>query len=367
MNEFSVLIMCHRAIVEENAQYNVPRASTQRQRMIAGQSTLVPRPLRYLDQRTNYAEQLAGLGRIDEIAELVYDRLRTGPEVSFSAPSRALTLPEEANADYHSAITNGHFDALVLSPKNALVSRGSLEESSTIEEVLSAGNSDDDDLTTEIDYILNALNLSELSEEERKHIKLNEESSGRLLLGAPPRPTGNPAKSSGRAQEDERKPFFRSSPSKRQFHFIKEILPSQVPFDTLGLSRSILQLVDVAARLSIRTMDIYHDLRSQTGELAILSRRLIQYSQLLVAAGDIVRTSMSGPLQELGWQVVRESNEAVEMVEGLLKSVRISKTKRASRIALIRHGFKWDYVLRHRRVFSRNIPEAICGHRGIGC
>lgn len=174
-----------------------------------------------------------------------------------------------------------------------------------------------------INEYLRSLNLVELSEQEMEQVSQNESGLPPLLLNGPEdkpsevQPEENddsreqPQSSSAR-QRSRRKSRFR--PGMPSFGFGLD------PLSSLALAGNIIQFVDFAAKVSYNVANTYLNVQDAPRELLMLSKRIMQYSGLLKTAAEVIRTSMpAGELQRLGWEVVRDSEEAMEGVQHILE------------------------------------------------
>ncbi|KAI7968555.1 hypothetical protein EIK77_006574 [Talaromyces pinophilus] len=263
----------------------------------------------YLDWKYNMINSLDMHERVDNITDLVYERLLTRrPGLLLADHGRIYTLSDNVSSptldtvpDRHTLPSSGHSDEVPgLDQQHVQLAH---ERTHSVQQGSLAG---------ELDEYLRSLGLEELSEWEAEYV--DQISSQRFLLNGPEEEfseseTGNrrdqPQPSRLDGKNGQRSKFRRRMPS---FGFSTNALGGAL------LAISIVQLIDSAAKTSFDIMKS----KNAYKELVMLSRRIRQYSSILETATNVICTSMSAGQQKLGWDIIRQSQAAMSEVESIL-------------------------------------------------
>jgi len=84
------------------------------------------------------------------------------------------------------------------------------------------------------------------------------------------------------------------------------------PFSVLSLAANVVQLAGIAAKLSMNATNIYQDVRNAPREFLTFSRRIMQYSKLLLVVAEIIQQLMpAGNLQSAAEEMLSDSQRAL--------------------------------------------------------
>lgn len=275
----------------------------------------------YLNWNYNMAS-LDMLERVDNIADLVYERLLTKRSGLLLADhGKVHTLPDNVSSSTldtishrHTLPSTGHSDEV--SVRNKQHVRSAHEQTHSAHQ---------ETLESEINEYLRSLGLEELSEQEAAQV--NQISSQRFLLNGPEEPS-EPLPQSTENNRDQPQPSGsdgqkgQTSKSRHRLPpFIRHRMPSfEFPMDALNgisLAIRITQLMDSAAKTSFDLMRT----RSSIKEFAMLSRRIRQFSDILETARSVICTSMSAEQQRLGLDIIQQSQAAINEVDDMFDYV----------------------------------------------
>lgn len=275
---------------------------------------------RYIDwNRSGLAETLM-LQRAEAITDLVYERLLTRGGISVEMQGRVHTLPEQVTTGHGEANLQKLAQTQPLPPTTIRASTSARDAQPTLDypAVVQPGHEDASSAVDGINEYLRSLNLAELSEEERWYVE-GAEPSSRLLLPETEAPDDHPSETTACKPKD--KASSRPQPREANRTFKKSSLGPD-GLEGLGLAASILGFVTFAAQLSSQASRIYRSPTNTRNVVDRLSRLLFQYSTLLHAAFEVIRSSIPvGELQELGWQIVKDSQKTARDIEGFLRKV----------------------------------------------
>ncbi|EEP82024.1 conserved hypothetical protein [Uncinocarpus reesii 1704] len=279
----------------------------------------------YLTWDSNIVDGNSLFRRVDDLSSLVYERLLTKPNIPSQPLGKAYTLPTD-------------FDASTAPPPLEKISKGKVLQSTAASEVAIVGGSDaitrtaktekteHDTLASEMNEYLRSLDLDVLSAQEEEELDQNENGSQKLLLDPSTRVATTPhIPDHNKSEGHSRLPDSGSNSRPKPRNFFQRQRPQvAMSISNLGLASSILQCVELAASLSLKSSTIFRDSRNAPQELEALSKRLIQYSGLLKTAAEVVRTSMpTGELQEMCGETVKDSLESMEKVEIILSKFQL--------------------------------------------
>jgi hypothetical protein len=285
---------------------------------------------------------------VDHLADIVYERLLTRPGMPLESYGRTFTLPD----DFESKRPQRQLPSTPV--KSALQSVvGTTEQRFLGQEEFANGEifpqieeGSDNTLADEINEYLLSMNLDELSEQDVEYLDQNTNVSPQLHIEGPP------GESTGLPNQAYIDPSEQPQPSKpresttheARFRSSKKStnLPGLSALDGLGLAAGMISFVDVAAKISFNIMGAYHSRSGAPLELLALSRRVIQFSGLLKITAEVIRTAMpAGELQDMGWEVLKDSTEAMDEVQNILEKI---KGKSSVRImATVTSSLRWEF------------------------
>ena len=183
-------------------------------------------------------------------------------------------------------------------------------------------------LVDEINEYLVLMNLEELSEQEKEHIDPSISGSRPLLLEAP-RDGDVGGEDHGQNQTSnpsEPQPNSRSKSKKQRFSSSKNLFISAGlgfdPSTAFGLAANVIQFVDFTTQIAFKLSNIGRSSSGMPQEFYMLAKQIAQYSKIMQIAGQIIRTSMLGPqdeLQALGLDILNDSHRTMEGVQSLLQ------------------------------------------------
>ncbi|QKX58594.1 uncharacterized protein TRUGW13939_05719 [Talaromyces rugulosus] len=303
----------------------------------------------YLGWNYNQIDGLDLLGRVDEITDIVYEHFLARPRLPLADHGRIYTLPDDVSisvsypqletiSDHRSVPLTNHSNQFPIPIQQQVQSAN--ERTHSVDQNTLAG---------EINEYLRSLNLEELSEQEAKQVNQTENNTQRLLLNELGEESSEPLPEQTEINRDQ--PHSSGSGEKwRQKSKFRPTMPSfGSPTDALSgvsLAISIIQFIDSAAKTSFNIMRTENSYR----ELVVLSKRIMQYSNLLEKATSVICTSMSADQQRLAWEVIRDSEEAMREVGNILDVLTYrTETGRQKYTGLLRM-LKWQ--LNKKRVLS---------------
>lgn len=268
----------------------------------------------YLDWKYNMINSLDMHERVDNITDIVYERLLTRrPGLLLADHGRIYTLSDNVSSptldtipDRHTLPSSGLSDEVPgLDQQHVQLAH---ERTHSVQQGSLAG---------ELDEYLRSLGLEELSEWEAEYV--DQISSQRFLLNGPEEKSSESESSESETENHRDQPQLSMLDGKNgQRSKFRRRMPS-FGFSTnaLGgasLAISIAQLIDSAAKTSFYIMKS----KNAYKELVTLSRRIRQYSSILETATNVICTSMSAGQQKLGWDIIRQSQAAMSEVESIL-------------------------------------------------
>jgi hypothetical protein len=104
----------------------------------------------------------------------------------------------------------------------------------------------------------------------------------------------------------------------------------------------MISFVDMATKISFNIMGTYRGVSDAHPELVALSRRVIQYSGLLKITAEVIRTVMpAGELQNMGWEVLNDSTEAMDKVQHILEELKFKPSRRI--MAAVASSLRWEF------------------------
>lgn len=270
--------------------------------------------------------------RVDDLTDLVYERLLTRPNIQLQSRGRIHTIPDDCSLNIPPPQLDPIREGQILQPIGDLIEppissgRGAVE-STGIED------RNHDTLASEINEYLLSMNLEELSEHEREYMSRINSGSRHFLIDQPMEETAESHRQGHDGTSGQPQPSNAQGSSQQNAHFSSSKRSSWSfgtdPLDALSLAASIIQFVDFAAKISFKLTSAYRHTSDSPRELQDLSKRLMQYSGLLRTAAEVVRTSMpTGELQEIGWKILEDSRQTMKGVESLLDKYRIRPGQR---------------------------------------
>ncbi|EED12731.1 hypothetical protein TSTA_052530 [Talaromyces stipitatus ATCC 10500] len=226
----------------------------------------------YLDWNYNLIDSLDMLGRVNDITDLVYERLLTRrPGLLLADHGRIYTIPDDVSISVSYPPLN------TISHGRTLPSTGHLNEVSVLnqhhvqlahERTYSVQQNT---LASEINEYLRSLNLEELSEREAEQV--NQMSSQRLLLNEPEEESSEPLPQKTENNRDQPQPSGSDEKQRRKSKFHHRMSSFGFPMDALS-----------GASLAI----------------------------------GITQFIASAAKQRLGWDIIQESQVAIREVENIL-------------------------------------------------
>ncbi|KAI9730882.1 MAG: hypothetical protein M1834_005600 [Cirrosporium novae-zelandiae] len=271
--------------------------------------------------------------RVDDLTDIVYERLLARPDIPLQSGGRIHTLPNGVSINISSTQPHSMPEERVLQSATNSTEQPfpSQQEARVGEKGTEAEESSHNTLAGDINEYLRSFNLDELSEQEREYINQNVGRPRQHLLDGPSEETveahyqnhdgisGQPQSSDpqGSSFQKSRIPSNKTFPRRLEFEEVDAV-------HSLGHAAGIIQSVDQAAITAFTIMDIYRSVRNAPRELRLLSRRLMQYSALLQTAAEVIRTSIpTGELQNLGREALQDSNMAIEEVQYVLEGFKV--------------------------------------------
>jgi hypothetical protein len=288
---------------------------------------------------------------VDHLADIVYERLLTRPGMPLESYGRTFTLPDA----FESKRPQRQLPSTPV--KRALQSVvGTTEQRFLVQEEFANGEifpqieeGSDNALADEINEYLLSMNLGELSEQDVKYLDQNTNVSPQLHIesgdstGLPNQayidPSEQPQPSKPR-ESTTHKARFRSSKKSTNLSGLSAI-------DGLGLAAGMISFVDMTAKISFNIIGVYHSDSGAPPELLALSRRVIQFSGLLKITAEVIRTAMpAGELQDMGWEVLKDSTEAMDEVQNILEKIKGKSSVRimATVTSSLRREFRKERV-----------------------
>lgn len=259
------------------------------------------------------------LQRIDDIADLVYERILSRPRLHLGNHGRIHTLSDDADASIRAQLD-------VIPESRRLTSTHHLDEPPVLNQSENGwvNSGDETSLTREINGYLHSLNLEELTEQEAEQVNWVRNKSERLLLDG-----ASDSSSETLPQEhmNSRGPSAPSDSGIKRRHKSK-FGPFEFglnPMSGVSLAIKIMQVLDSSARLSLAVMNK----ENGSQELAMLAKRIMQYSTLLELASSIIRMSMRAEQQKLAWEIVQDSQVTMEKVGDILNHITYRKMTRS--------------------------------------
>jgi hypothetical protein len=295
----------------------------------------------YIDWIANPILGIDAFHRVHDLTDFVYQRLLARPRMPLQGRMSIHTL------SYNSSINIPHGKLQSIPEPLALqTSTNSTHPTAPIQQGGNAGDDtrSHDTLMNEIDEYLLSLNLDGLPEQDRNYMSQGGSYSNQPVLGGPGDETTDiPLQDTEETSERRRSSDTPGNTTKR-FRVRKSFFkPSGFggfgmdPLSSIGLAAGMLQFVDTAAKISFNISTYYRSVRDAPRELKMLSNRLMQYSGLLQIAAETIRNSMpAGELQDLGWEILKDSKETMLEVE---KIVGRFKAGHAHQIA---RALKWQ-------------------------
>lgn len=186
------------------------------------------------------------------------------------------------------------------------------------------------DLRDETNGLLRSLNLEELSPNEER--QLHTPSAPQLVLEPPPTTEGPAGGDQPTTFVEEPSPAGKAeSPpdekSRKSRRFPMPKFPSFGidPSAALGLAASVIQMVDIAAKLATE----YRSLSYGNRELLRLASTLSGTSDVLQMIFEITRTNMLGPVQDFALKISKESEREVMAAQHLLQRFDVKPDSRS--------------------------------------
>ncbi|KAK2030005.1 hypothetical protein LX32DRAFT_337445 [Colletotrichum zoysiae] len=280
-----------------------------------------PRPMQGLHRHGSWnrggVDRTLMLRRVETITDLVYERLLIRGGISVEMQGRVYTLPEQVMTSHDEAHLSTVAQLQPLPPTAIHASTFAGDTQPTLENTakVQSGRVSASSAVGGINEYLRSLNLVELSEEETGYVEDADPTSRLPLPGTEvPDSEREPHNPKDRASSGSQ-PRAENRTSK-----VSSFVPDA--FESLGLAVSVLQMVTLAVELSSRSSRIYYGARKALVEFGRLSRLLHQYSTLLHAAFEVIRSSMpAGELQNLGWQIIGDSQSTARDIEVFLSRV----------------------------------------------
>ncbi|KAN0093540.1 hypothetical protein V8E51_016724 [Hyaloscypha variabilis] len=269
-----------------------------------------------LDWNPNLMDEKNLFRRVDNLTDLVYERLLSRPGILPLSHGKINTLPD----DYIVKIVPPQLDsfredeapqATADSMEAPFLSRQEPIEGFGTEE------SNYSTLASEINEYLLSMKLDQLSEQEMEYVSRSISGSHQLLMDQPMKQTTE----SHRQGHDDASGQPQPSNAKRSSHPNTRFRSSKKPsrsfgHEPIGLATGFLQMVGQTAKISFNLTSFN---RVAPRELEALSKKLIQYSGILEAAAEVVHYSMhTGELQQLGWEILSDSKKTMKEVENLV-------------------------------------------------
>lgn len=254
----------------------------------------------YLDRNSNPMNEPDYF--VEALTDLVYKRLLTRPNMPLQNRGTVHTLPDSdtveiSHTQLHSMPEERNFQQAADWTEQNLPSQK--------EAKAQAGKSNHNTIASDINEYLRSMNLDELSHQDREYLSQNNSGTRQLLIDGP---SGETAEAHDQNYDDISgrwpKPSDAQESSRQRSNFRPSRNPSShFDFETLCASlelvASIKQLVDLCAKASFSFMHIF---TIAPRKLLVLSGRIMQYSELLQAAAEVICTSKAiGDLQTLGW------------------------------------------------------------------
>jgi hypothetical protein len=270
--------------------------------------------------------------KIEDLTDLVYERLLSRPGITgpLKISGRVNTLPD--NFSLHASLREPHSNPegreLQYAVESKQISTPPQLESGATENESGGEESNPNTLEDEINEYLVSMNLEELSDQEREYINLGTSASGLLLLEAP-RDGDVGGEDHGQNQTSSPSEPERNSRSKSK---TERFSSSKNPFKSFGsgidtltafaLAANVIQFAEFATQIAFKLSNISRSSSEMPQEVYVLVKQITQYSRIMQIAGQIIRTSMLGPQDELpalGMDILSDSQRTMEGVQSLLQ------------------------------------------------
>ncbi|KAF2185574.1 hypothetical protein K469DRAFT_726693 [Zopfia rhizophila CBS 207.26] len=279
----------------------------------------------HLDWNYNPVDGLNFLNMVDDITDLVYERLLTAPSMPLASQRRIPTLPDNVSISVPQSQPNTSAEGLGL-PSTNYSDNDPVPNQEREPADVQPQPRHQNTLAAEINEYLHSLNLEQLSLEEVEMLNQAHNSSQRRLL------LGSEEPSPESELQGAKVPSYRA-----------QTPPDETKrFDTLGLTASIVGFISSASRLAFEASAIYKSVVGAPRELRTLSNRIMQYTSLLRIAANIIRDSIPDEnLQMVGLQVLRDGEEAFEGIRHVLAKYnpKTGTQRRAKAVVLV---MKWS-------------------------
>lgn len=285
--------------------------------------------------------RLNQLNRVDDLAKILYERLLRKSGKASENNSRAFTCPDDMNTTSSQESTLAALTEQISQSTIDIIEPQlpSYEEFEDREVPLAAEKADHGTLSDKINEYMRSLNLEDLSQQEIQYLDEDLAVSQSFSQNTSSQHTSF----TGPTQ-----------PTKPEETRIRRVCIQNNPKDAMKLAANILLHAGFASRTSFQVINTHRHTRGGPQGLKNLSQKLSQYAGILQATAETIRTTLPmGEQQNLGWNMVKDSEQVLKDIHVLLLEINAGFV---GQTVLILAAFVLD-VLNHKGRVNKSIAD----------